>query len=298
MLLLAAVPGLAQAGAGTTTSHEEKGGVSLRSQKPVQAASPVPSSQGTTSNSPSSQCADGPCKFPEAHISVIDPPVVAAPIWSRHDRILWGAELVLALLGYVGIVVAVGTLKTIKRQIDSIEKIGQAVIESANAATLIGRTMISSQRPWILMSVERSKEAPETFNISATNCGRTPAEIIDCPDRVNVVLNDKQLPTNRGNAIKGFGLLSVPIMLLPGESTIIQRFGRDDLKWVCKSEESRKKVERKEETIFIYGSVIYREPAVSDFEQVHRTDWCCRYVHGETSSSLLIDGPPDYNKHL
>src|ERR1017187_4740478 len=273
--------------AGSTTPEGRKSFAPARSNASPQTANPAGSVP---------QCPDGPCNYPQAQIRVVEPPPQPAP-WSRHDRILWAADLVLAILGYVGIVVAIGTLKTIKRQIESVETIAQAAVESASAATAIGREMMSAQRPWILMTVVRSQEMAESFNIMATNCGRTPAEIIDCPDRVNLVLNEQQLPKNRGNAIKGFGVLSVPIMLLPGESTVIQRFGRDDLKWVCKTDESLRKVERKEETVFIYGSVMYREPAISDMERTHKTDWCCKYIHGETTSNLVIDGPPEYNKH-
>jgi hypothetical protein len=29
----------------------------------------------------------------------------------------------------------------------------------------------------------------------------------------------------------------------------------------------------------------------------HETFWCCRYIHGEKSSALVMAGPPEYNKH-
>lgn len=279
----------------------------VEGRRPVQAVRPASRpygvgnfSNGANTASPNAQFPGGGTAEPQPHISVVSPPVVVAqaPVWSRHERILWGAEVVLAILGYVGIVVAVGTLRSIRRQMNSMETMAKAMAESASAVTAIGSTLTGAQRPWILMQIERSKDVAESFNILAKNCGRTPAEIIDCPDRVSVAANENQLPKNRANAIKGFGVLNVPIMLLPGDSAVIQRFGRDDLKWVCKSEDSRQRIERKEDSVFIYGSVIYREPAISDREQTHRTDWCCRYVHEETSSNLLLDGPPDYNKHL
>jgi hypothetical protein len=32
-------------------------------------------------------------------------------------------------------------------------------------------------------------------------------------------------------------------------------------------------------------------------KQIHETDWCCWYVHGEKESALLVAGPPEYNRH-
>src|ERR1700679_3480358 len=55
-------------------------------------------------------------------------PSAPAPIlWAGHDRILWAAYLVLAIVGYIGIMLAVSTLKKIERNTAAAE-------ETANAA--------------------------------------------------------------------------------------------------------------------------------------------------------------------
>jgi len=50
------------------------------------------------------------------HITVANPPAPAPAPWSLHEQIAWAANLVLVLLGYVGIMMAVSLLKKITRQ--------------------------------------------------------------------------------------------------------------------------------------------------------------------------------------
>jgi hypothetical protein len=58
-----------------------------------------------------------------------------------------------------------------------------------------------------------------------------------------------------------------------------------------------KKVERWQETLFLFGRIQYMELSAATETQMHETFWCCRYIHGEKSSALVMAGPPAYNKH-
>ena len=85
--------------------------------------------------------------------------------------------------------------------------------------------------------------------------------------------------------------------MLPGEFSSIVSFSRDDLKRICGSEETFKRVENWEERVFIYGKVLYRDLNATPEKQPHQTSWCCWYIHGRQKSGMELAGPPEYNAH-
>jgi hypothetical protein len=173
----------------------------------------------------------------------------------------------------------------------------KAALEGANATSLYAQAHINAERPWVLISIEPSREQKNHFKVMATNRGRTPAKLFASSDRIGLAVDETYLPKTPEYASKESSALPAPIILLPGESTIIQPFGREDVKWVCKTAESLRRVELWQDRIFIYGKVIYRDLISPDGTNTHESDWCCRYIHGENSSDLVIAGPPGYNKH-
>ena len=66
-------------------------------------------------------------------IVVTAPPAQALP-WSWHDKVLWGVEIVLVILGYAGVLLALKTLKIIQRQAEFGVSAAQAALQCANAA--------------------------------------------------------------------------------------------------------------------------------------------------------------------
>lgn len=232
---------------------------------------------------------------PQPRITIANPPPVTA-VWSLQDRILWGACLCLVFLGYAGVLIALRTLKKIERQTQSNEILAQAALESASAARMNAQAILDADRPWILITVEPSPQAKNAFRIVATNRGRSPAEIIVTADRIGIVADENLLPESPEFTKEK--TLAVPAVLLPGESTVVQPFSREDVKWVCKTEESLRRIELWQDSIFLYGRLIYRSLLVPHNSPSHQIDWCCKYIHGESASSLVIGGPPAYNKHI
>lgn len=232
---------------------------------------------------------------PQPRITIASPPPVTAA-WSLQDRISWGASLFLTFLGYAGILIALRTLKRIERQTQSNELLAQAALDSASAARLSAQAILDAERPWILISVEPTPQAKNAFRIVATNRGRSPAEIIATADRIGIVADENLLP--KSPEFTKEKTLAVPAILVPGESTVVQPFGRDDLKWVCKSEESLRRIELWQDSVYLYGRLVYRSVLAPRNSPTHQVDWCCKYVHGETASSLVMGGPPAYNKHI
>lgn len=227
---------------------------------------------------------------------IVNPPAAPTPEWGWREQATWASGIVLAVLGYVGIMLGLRTLKRIERHLEASTATAQAALESSSAALSLAQAIAHSERPWIVVTVEPFLTMESSFKVMAANRGRSPARIINAQSHVYVARDEKQLP-----AAPEFDPPTSdppePIVLLPGEATGIWAFNRDDLATICKDPEALRKVERWQETLFLYGQLTYMDLDAVDGAQAHETFWCCRYIHGEKSSALVMAGPPAYNRH-
>ncbi len=253
---------------------------------------PASSLHGSPSNVPDPAQTSGP-QTPQ--IVVTPAPALPAP-WTWHDQVLWGALLVLVILGYIGVLLSLRILKNIQRQTEFGVSAAQAALQCANAALESSQAIVDSGRPWIVITVEPFLTVEHGFKVMATNRGRTPARILAKADCVKIAPDETKLPAtpdfDSGKSATPFE----PIILLPGETAGIRPFRRADVHSYCSSDEQLRRLEKWEDKIFIYGRVIYRD-LISPLDQPnHETDWCCWYVYGD-KDALVIAGPPEYNKH-
>ena len=232
---------------------------------------------------------------PAPQIKLVLPPALPA-VPTLRERIGWGANLGLVLVGYLGVLTGMRLLRQARGQLQAVEQLAQAAAQAAEAAAQHTHAAIDADRPWIKISVERSREAANTLQIVATNHGRSPAEIVDCPDKISVVKDEAAFQQDLWTEVGRSNVLKAPILLLPSESWVIQKFSRGDAKWVCQTEEKLAAVRRCEESIYIFGRVRYRSPHLRKEE--HATDWCFRYIQGEGINDLVAGGPFDYNQHI
>lgn len=228
---------------------------------------------------------------------IVNPPAAPQRQWDWRDRVAWGSGVVLAILGYVGIMLGLRTLKSIDRHLLASAATSQAALESANAALALAEAIANSERPWIVVTVEPFLTMENSFKVMASNRGRSPARIVTSLDQTKVSVDETHLPAIPEFEKKDPADEHEPIVLLPGEATGIWAFNREDLPAICKSSEVLKKVERWHETLFLYGRIVYLDLNAPAEKQEHETLWCCRYIHGEKSSALVMAGPPAYNKH-
>lgn len=273
-----ALPGIAQSAATSTPSV-------------TTAAQPTPSAVPGQA----SDCGGVPCSAPQPHITVVNPPAQPAP-WPLRDRISWIANVVLAILGYVGIWLAVSTLRKIERQTQAAETAAEAAAESAQAALLQAQSLARAERPWILVTAKPSPGAENSFDVVATNRGRTPARIVTLADDITLAVDESHLPAHPAFS-RGDAAPVIPIFLLPGESAVLKTFARADVKTVCATAEKLARVENWEEKIYLYGRVTYRDLTAPATQPAQETQWCCWYIHGRQKSGLVIAGPPAYNAH-
>ncbi len=248
-------------------------------------------SQADTSSCPGGNCDEWPTHIKVANAPPVDPP------WPLHERITWAASLVLVVLGYVGIMLALSTLRKIERQTKFAEEAASAAADNARAALLHAEAIVSAERPWILVTVEPSRGTKNGFAVMARNRGRTPARIVSIPHKIEFAEDESNLPEIPQYQDASSGAPFVPIILLPGDSAHITTFYREDVKDLCGSEERFKRVESWEEKIFLYGRVTYHDLLSPKDEQVHQSDWCFWYIHGHQNSGFVPAGPHNYNLH-
>lgn len=192
---------------------------------------------------------------------------------------------------------AVSTLKKIEHQSKYAEAAAQAAAESAQAALLHAQAIIRAERPWILISVEPSRNVDNGFTVTATNRGRGPARIVSNIDKITSAVDQTHLPAQpEFDEVAPSAALS-SVILLPGESTGIKSFNRDEVKSFCGSDEKLKRVEKWEELILLYGRVVYKDLMDVGEGESHETSWCCWYIHGRQKSGMVMAGPPAYNMH-
>ncbi|MGC9224329.1 MAG: hypothetical protein ACP5E2_10410 [Terracidiphilus sp.] len=252
------------------------------------AASPA---SGASSNS---NCASGPCDFQQPHITIATPAPAPAP-WSLQDRIKWLTVVLLVLIAYVGVWLAIATLRKIERQTLYAEVTAQAAADAAKAALTLAENQARAERPWILVTAEATPGVVNSFSVVATNRGRTPARIVALADGLAVVHDEADLPATP--IFKGDNRALVePILLLPGESASLKSFSRDEVKSVCANPEQVQRVEDWEEKVFLYGNVAYKDLSAPSGE-ARETGWCCWYIHGRQKSGMIMAGPTEYNRH-
>jgi len=248
-------------------------------------------------------CNGVPCEYQEPK-TIFVPSAPAPTIWTLHDKILWGAYLVLAILGYVGIMLAVSTLKKIERNTqaaeiaaDAAQAAAKAATETAQAALLQAQTILDAERPWVLVTTEPTRGVESSFDITATNRGRSPATISSALDEPLFAADEEHLPGVPEFKKFESAARFVPVILLPGESATLKTFSREDVRALCGSDEKFAAIESWSERLFLCGKVEYHDLIAAAGKEAHETRWCSWYIHGKQRSALVPAGPSDYNSH-
>jgi hypothetical protein len=295
----------ATAAAGQTALDQPAEGQSVQGATAAPRGSAVPHSHANPTSTPSAtQAGAGPSGDPESggadfqpqHITIATPAPAAAP-WPWQDRISWGANLVLVVLGYAGILLAVSTLKKIERQTQYSEAAAQAAADSAQAALLHAQALERAERPWILVTIEPSHRVENRFMVMATNRGRRPARVLSAVDKITIQADQAALPEQPQYEEAEPNASLAGVILLPGESTGIKAFGRDDVAAFCETEERLQRVEKWEELILLYGKVVYEDLVSTGDAPTRETAWCCWYIHGRQNSGMVTAGSAAYNRH-
>ena len=102
--------------------------------------------------------------------------------------------VLLVIIAYVGVLLAVGTLRKIERQTRYAETTAQAAADSAKATLLFAENQARAERPWVIISAEPTPGVTDGFSVVATNRGRSPARIVSLVEGMAIVPDEAQLP--------------------------------------------------------------------------------------------------------
>jgi hypothetical protein len=254
-------------------------------------AETAPPTSGTSANP---DCTSGPCEYQQPHITIATAAPAPAP-WSLQDRIKWLAVVLLVLVAYVGVLLAISALRKIERQTHFIEAAALAAAESAKAALSLAENQARAVRPWILVMAEPTPAIANSFSVVATNRGSSPARIVSLAEGIAIVEDETQLPAAPAFKTEPNAPI-VPHILLPGESSTIKTFTRDEVKSICENPMQLQRVEEWEEKIYLYGNIAYVDLIASGGEP-HETNWCCWYIHGHQKSGMVMAGSAEYSRH-
>jgi hypothetical protein len=297
VLLVALLDGSALASG--QTKNVESGLAPVAQSSAAGAAPGNPGTSGnpaTDSSAANPACPDGNCEPSQPRITIATA-ASALQSWPWQERVAWGANIVLAILGYVGIMIALSTLRKIERQTRLSEEAAQAAAESAKVAMLHAQAMVRAERPWIVVTSEPSSQKENSFVVVATNRGRSPARILRSLDAMAKALDDSSLPGNPALA-RGKELNPVDgMILLPGESTGIRIFDRDEISNLAETGKEQKEIETGAIKVYLYGKITYRDLAEPDHADAHGTGWCLQYVQSRQNSALVAAGPAAYIRH-
>ena len=238
-----------------------------------------------------------PSDQPAPLVTYATPPPPAPSPWAWQDRIAWIANIVLVIFACIGIYIGVSLLRKIDRQTQYSESAAQAAALSAQAALLHAQSIVRAERPWILVTVEPSGKVENRFMVMATNRGRGPARIISAMDKITTEIDQSSLPEDPDYEDAEGNPSLAGVILLPGESTGIKSFGRDEVRDFCGSDEKLKRVEKWEEVILLYGKIVYEDLVGVSNEEPCETAWCSWYIHGRQNSGMVMAGPMAYNRH-
>jgi hypothetical protein len=245
-------------------------------------------------------CNGAPCEEQQQPHLIVTLPAPAPVQWPLHDRILWGALLALVFIAYAGVMLAVSTLKKIERYTAATEASvasATAANETAQVALLHAQSMLRAERPWVLVTAEAARGVENSFDITATNRGRSPATITSALDQVVFSSDEAHLPTVPSFKLTDSKSRFVPLILPPGESATLKSFTREQVKEFCGSDERFAAVENWSERLFLCGKIVYKDLVAPAGKEVHETNWCYWYIHGKQRSALVSAGPAEYNAH-
>lgn len=258
----------------------------------------APAAGPAAANGPAtpSDCEAGPCDYRPAQISIATPAPAPAS-WPWQERIAWVANIVLVILGYAAIFVALSLLRKIDRQTQYAETAAQAAADAAQAVLQQAQATARAERPWVLVTVEPSRRVENGFMVVATNRGRSPARIVSAVDRITIEADQTKLPEvpDYSDAQANAALASV--ILLPGESTGIKPFSRNEVRQIAGTDERLKRIEKWEEVILLYGKIVYQDLVAEGEAAMRETNWCCWYIHGRQNSGMVMAGSPAYSRH-
>lgn len=201
--------------------------------------------------------------------------------WSIADTIALICTIALALVGILGVIVAVFTLRVIARQTSATE-------EAAQAARVSAEAFITESRPWLLLHKDMSPEGPHPywqFLIRIHNFGKTPGKVIALQIEMKMGASKDAPPSP-----EFFGSeKSFNAFVLPQGESITQELDLTGAEGINDVPTGRKH-------LWLCGLVKYQNTFESPRPTIYETLFCLRYDPATRGRRDWRRGPDNYNK--
>jgi hypothetical protein len=187
------------------------------------------------------------------------------------------------------------TLVSIAEQTVQTKRAAEASMKSADTALLDIQTRISSERPWIQVTIEGQRGSEEIFDVIIVNRGRTPAVIVSKSSGYRIQGVVECLPKEPiYDRIEAFSDRKI---LLPNEPLTLQTITKKELG--LSDPEQHKRFREIEVEAYAFGSVVYRDILDVPGVPLYETRWCyCFYPWGKDDEMLPLSSSVDgYTKH-
>jgi hypothetical protein len=171
----------------------------------------------------------------------------------------------------------------------------KASMKSADTALLDIQARISSERPWIQVTVEGQRGSEKIFDVNIVNRGRTPAAIISKSSGYGIQGVVECLP--KEPIYDRIEVFSDRKILLPNEPLTLQTITKKELG--LSDPEQYKRFREIEVEAYAFGSVVYRDIVEIPGVPLYETRWCYGfYPWGEADEMLPLSSSVDgYTKH-
>jgi hypothetical protein len=175
----------------TAKNSYQQGNPTNTGKNPVEKTTPVdPNTNGGANQLKAEQ---GKSDNDQVSINVCEPTSTSIP-WTWHEKIAWGAGLLLVVFGIWGVQIAVRTLKNVERQT-------KAAVISAKAARRQTIIAMNAQRAWVMGTLENvpawhpDPTRLEFMDVKPVfrNYGETPGKILSIHMRVQYLADEEQL---------------------------------------------------------------------------------------------------------
>lgn len=260
---------------------------------------------------PSVQKQDGPSLKQETnqHIDA-DMRILKSPDKDWYDRTAFWVNVVLAGIGFAGVIIGICTLRYLRKQVSENAKATKAAKDAADAALLNANALIASERPWLLIPLKGNfpdigppflvDRLPGIVQSSATdfrirNFGSTPGRVIESNIKM-LIRKDESIPD-----ISEFdpqGAIRADYLCPPGD-VIPDAAGIWDETWQngTITPQDRIAVESGKATLWLCGRFKYIDTFGRKDGPVYETRLCYRWIacpFPKSAPFWLIYG--EYNK--
>jgi hypothetical protein len=191
--------------------------------------------------------------------------------------------------------IATATLAVLEQQSESMRFQAGALKDSADAGLLHAKALINTERPWIMVSAERSEMCADWFEVSVKNVGRTPAILLGCSQNFAFGGHTGSIP--RDPQYAEMFEYDPPLIMLP-----------DDKHQICLITEVMlyRAIDAHKadggsglDFVYPYGYVAYRDVLDSPTAMRHETRWCywLGFKSGDKPATIHSIGIGKYAGH-